>query len=165
MLKQKKDGSWLIENYKDLETVAEAIEEREQAIADIEESMEEQYDYKALKQEVSDLKYALTGFMDKNDHAQLIRPDYKIVLVKRSRTSWNEAKLKSLLPKNLWLKVTKLVIDPDKIDDFARKGAIDMDKIAPALESKPDKPHLRWYYGKEGEGDKEAAELEKVLNA
>jgi hypothetical protein len=38
-----------------------------------------------------------------------------------------------------------------------------MDKIAPALESKPQKPHLRWYYDKEGAGDEEAAELEKVM--
>jgi len=164
VLKQKKDGSWLIENMKDLDAVTDAIEEREAAIAECEKMMEEEYDYKTMQQEVKDLKYALTAFMDKNDHAQLIRPDYKVVLVKRSRTIWNEDKLKNLMPKNLWLKVTKLVIDRDAIDDLVREGKIDGDKIAPALESVPDKPYLRWYFSKEGSGEAEANALQEAMN-
>jgi hypothetical protein len=165
MLKQKNDGSWLIENLRDLDAVAVAIEDREAMIEAIEVKMEAEYDYLSLQEEVAGLKETLRSFMDKNDHAHVVRPDYKITLVRRSRTSWNEEKLKGLVPKGVWMKITKLVVDRDKIDDLAREGVIDLDKIAPALESKPEKPYLRWYRGNEKAGEGEAAELAKVLNA
>jgi hypothetical protein len=164
MLKQKNDGSWLIENLKDLDAAAIAIEEREGMIKEIENRMEEEYDYLSLQEEVAGLKETLRSFMDKNDHAAVVRPTYQISLVRRSRTSWNETKLKALVPKPIWMKITKLVVDRDKIDDLAREGVIDMDKIAPALESKPEKPYLRWYYKNEKACETEAAELAKVLD-
>jgi hypothetical protein len=156
--------SWKIEGLKDLDAVADAIEEREAAIAECEKLMEEEYDYQTMKEELTNLKECLRSFMEKNDHAQLTREGYRIVLVKRSRNSWNESKLKNLLPKGVWLKVTRLVVDRDKIDDLVREGTIDMDKIAPALESKADKPHLRWYFESEGDGEAEAKSLAEAMN-
>jgi hypothetical protein len=164
MLKQKNDGSWLIENLRDLDATAVAIEEREAAVAEIENKMEEEYDYLSMKEEIAGLKETLRSFMDKNDHAQIVRPDYQITLVRRSRTNWNETKLKALVPKGVWMKITKLVVDRDKIDDLAREGVIDLDKIAPALESKAEKPYLRWYHKNGSAGEDEAAALKKALD-
>jgi hypothetical protein len=164
-LKQRKDGTWSIETGKDMDAAVEAIEEREEGIKTIEENMEDEFDYLTMKQEIVDLKEELRRFMTANDQAQVIRDDYKIVLIRRMRSSWNVNKLKKVLSKGQYLKIVKMTVDPAKIDDLVRRGDIDEKLIASALEQTPDKPYLRWFYGNEDAADTEAAKVAEAMNA
>lgn len=163
MLKQKKDGTWVIDTAKDMDAVVEAIEERETAITEIEETMEKEYDYLTTKKEIEELKSALQRFMVQYDQAQIIRPDYKIVVIRRWRRTWNVDKLKAAVGKGMFLKMTKMTVDSDKIDDLVREGKLDEKTIEGAFESKPEKPYLRWYYGSEDAGETEANALAEAM--
>jgi hypothetical protein len=160
MLKQNKDGTWQIQTGDDLEAAVAAVEERQEAIHDLEQEMEEQYDYLTMKREVEDLTEAIRLFMVENDHKHVFRDTYKLTLIQRANTRWDESKLRKLLPKSLWLKVTKQVVDRDKIDDLVREGKIDEKTIAPALVSTPVKPHIQRYDYKKGQ-DRDAAIAEE----
>lgn len=160
-LKQKKDGTYKIESERDLQEVASAIEEREAARAEIEQKMEEEYDYMTMAEEIAALNEAMREFMADQDVAHVFRDNYQVTLVKRSKVIWDVEKLKSLLPKGMFLKVSRLVIDGDKIDDLVRGGQLDRDKISPALTVKAEKPHIRRYPYKDGT-DKEKAMQEET---
>lgn len=161
MLKQKKDGSWVIQTPADLDAAVEAIEEREQGIADLEQQMEEEFDYLTMKTEVNDLKQAVTAFMAAGKIAHVFRDGYKFTLIRRHSTKWNEGKLKKLLPKSMWLKVTNQVLDPHKLDDLVKQGKIDDKEIGEALERTPQKPYIQRFEYKEGQ-DREAAMAEEL---
>lgn len=163
MLKQKKDGTWQIQTGDDLEAAVSAVEEREEAIRDLEQEMEEQYDYLTMKGEVVSLNEAIRVFMVENDQAHIFRDTYKLTLVRRATTKWDESKLRKLLPKHLWLKVTKQVVDRDKIDDLVREGKVDEKAIAPALVSTPVKPYVQRYPYKEGQTADDAHAEEAAL--
>lgn len=160
MLKQKKDGTWLIESQKDLDEAIEAIEIREQGIADLEQQMEEEFDYLTMKDEVSQLNEAVRLFMVENDVKHVFRDNYKVTLIRRVTSKWNPDKLKKLVGKSTWLKITDHVVSPAKIDDLVREGKLDERAIAPALESTPTKPFIQRFPYKEGQ-DRDAAMAEE----
>lgn len=160
-VKQKKDETWVIESGKDLEAAVALIEEREEAIREIEAEMEKEYDYLTIKGEISGLNEAVRLFMIENDVKHVFRDTYKITAIRRWNTSWNPDKLRALLPKAMWLKVTKMVVDPNKIDDLVRQGKIDSKQIEKALEQSPVKPHIQRYPYKEGQ-DADAARAEEA---
>jgi hypothetical protein len=159
-VKQLKDGTWLIESGKDLQAAVEMVEQRESDIEDIERDMEEQYDYMTMKEEVGGLNAAITKFMSANDVKHVFRDTYKITVIRGHTTTWNPDRLKKLLPKSLWLKVTKQVVDPNKIDDLVKKGVIKDKLIEDALESKPKAAYIQRYPYKEGQ-DADAARAEE----
>lgn len=161
MLKQKKDGTWLIESQKDLDSAIEAIEIREGAIADIEQQMEEEFDYLTMKDEANQLNEAVRLFMVENDVKHIFRDNYKVTLIRRVTSKWNPDKLRQLVGKATWLKITDQVVSPGKIDDLVRDGKLDERAIAPALESKPTKPFIQRFPYKEGQ-DKDAAIAEEM---
>lgn len=167
-LKQRKNGTWVIESGTDLDKAMQLIEDREDMIAEAEKVMEEEYEYLTFKAEREALMDAVRIFMLENDVAQVQRPDrgYKLTLRRDWTSRWNPERLRNLVSKNVWLKITKPVIDPDKIDDLVRKGELDRKKIGPAFEQSPKKPYLRRF----GLQDEEAAEkegdaLEEAMNA
>jgi molybdopterin converting factor small subunit len=162
-LKQKKDGSWLIENAKDLDEVCEAIEEREQALQEIEQMMEEEYDYLTTKEEIAALNVELTRFMNANHVKHVFRDNYKVTLVKRVKTSWDAEKLKAKLPKPIWLKVTKQVLDTEKLDDLVKGGVIKRSEIKDAFVQTDEKPHVRRYPFSEGQTKEDAMKEEQAL--
>lgn len=164
-LQQNAEGEWLIESAADLSAAVEAIEERQQAVRDLESEMEEQFDYLTMKEEITELENALKGAMTRFDQKHIFRDNYKITLIRGHSTTWNPDKLRKLLPKNLWLKVTKQVIDPGKIDDLVRAGTIKEKAVAPALEQKPKAPYIQRYEYKEGEDKDAAMEEEKAARA
>lgn len=162
-LKQLKDGSWQIASGADLEAAVAAVEERTETLDEIEKVMEEEYGYSETKAEVKELTEAIRIFMSSKDVKNVFRDKYKLTLVKRARTSWDGDKLKSLLPKNMFIKVSRLVVDPEKIDDLVRRGEIDSKKIESALVSIPEKPHVRSYPYKEGQDKDDAMDEERRL--
>lgn len=159
-VKQLKDGTWHIESGKDLERAVALLEEKLETIGQVEAEMEEQYDYLTMKDEVVGLDEAIRVWMAENDQKHVFRDTYKITLIKRWKTEWNPDKLRAALPKALWLKVTKLVVDPNKIDDLVKQGKIKSKDIEKALEQTPVKPHIQRYPYKEGQ-DADAARAEE----
>ena len=55
--------------------------------------------------------------------------------------------LKSLVPKEVWMKITKRVPDPERIDEAVSEGLITHDQIAPAYFEKMRAPFLRVFGG------------------
>lgn len=162
-LKQLKDGSWQIVSGADLEKAVEKMEELHTELEEIEAVMEDEYDYNTTKETLAELQNAVTTFMSSKDVKNVFRDKYKLTLVKRARTSWDGDKLKSLLPKNMFIKVSRLIVDPEKIDDLVRRGEIDSKKIESALVSIPEKPHVRSYPYKEGQDKDDAMDEERRL--
>jgi hypothetical protein len=159
MLKQRNNGTWVIETGADLDKAMQLIEDREDMIAEAERIMEEKYEYLTFKEEHKALLDAVRDFMDRMDIASIPRPDrgYKLTLRKDWTSRWNPERLKNLVPKSVWLRITTQVVDPDKIDDLVRKGELDRQTIAPAFEQTKKKPYIRRY----GLKDEEAAEREE----
>jgi FtsZ-binding cell division protein ZapB len=163
MAKKTKDKGMKFDSGKEFEAAVALLEEKEEMVASIMEILNEEYDYAEIQTEIEELKEAIRQWMMENDQAQVVRDDYKISLVRRSRSTWNIDKLKKVLGKGQFLKITRLVVDPDRIDDLVRSGEINGKLIESALEMKPEKPYLRWYHGSEDEGDKEADALKKAM--
>lgn len=162
-LKRNKDGTWTITAAADLDKAVALIEEREETIRQVEQEMEEEYDYLTMKEEVSELNEAVRVFMIENDIKHVFRDTYKITAIRRWNTSWNLTKLRAVLPKGMLLKVTKMVVDPGKIDDLVRAGKIKPDQIEKALEQTPVKPHIQRYPYKEGQTAEQAQAEEAAL--
>jgi hypothetical protein len=55
--------------------------------------------------------------------------------------------LKSLVPKEVWMKITKRVPDPEKIDAAVSEGLVTHDQIAPAYFEKMKAPFIRVFGG------------------
>lgn len=166
-LELRNDGSWQITSGKDFQDAIEALEQREEAVKEAEQFMEEEYDYLTMKKEIASLNEALRQWMVANHQAQVVRDDYKLVLIRRKRTKWNESKLKEILGKSMFLRCTKQVVDTDKIDDLVRKGRIDEKVISPALEEIADKPYIRRYDDTDDEGaaDAELAAVKEAMGS
>ena len=163
MLKQLKDGTWKVESPADLQDAEAAVEERLEAIQEVEEHMEEEFQYLTMKRDVVALDEAIVSYMAKNDIAHVFRDDHKVTLVRRSKISWDVAKLKAKLPKNLWLKVTTQTLDREKLDDLIKQKVIDIKLVRPALTETPEKPHIRRYPFKEGQSKEDAMAEEQEL--
>lgn len=163
MLKERKNGTWLIENQADLDAAMDGIEERQQAIEELEKEMEEQYDYLTMKTEIVSLNEAVKSFMIMAKQKHIFRDGYKLTLVQRASTKWNPERLKKLVPKPMWLKITDQVVSPKKIDDLVKQGKLDDKLIAPALQSTPQAPFVQRYPYKEGQSIEDAQAEEMAL--
>jgi hypothetical protein len=75
-----------------LDAAAEAIEEREQEIVEIEEAMEKEYGYLTTRQEIETIREAVRVFMTENHLSHVFRDSYKLTLVRRGNGKWNESK-------------------------------------------------------------------------
>lgn len=123
--------------------------------------MEEEYDYLTIKAEIPALQDSVKAFMADQDVKNVFRDTYKLTLVRGSSGRWVPDKLKALVPKNVWLKITKLTVDPEKIDDLVRKGDLDRKQIESAYVTTANKPHVRTYEYPKGQ-DKDAAIAEEM---
>jgi len=140
------------------------IEERAEAIAEIEEEMEEKHDLQSMRQEAVELHRALTKFMDDKSVDKLDMGGYRYQVVRPTSKRWNADKLKAKLGKSKFIQVCKLMPDPDKIDDMVRQGKIDLDKIEAALEIEPKSAYIKRYENREAEADEEAERLSEAMN-
>jgi hypothetical protein len=134
-------------------------------LAEITAKMEEEFEYLTIQQELGELNETIRVFMVENHQKEIFRDNYKLTLVRRTKGTWNADKLKSLVPKNVWLKITRQTIDPEKIDDLVRQGVLEQKVIGKAFEVRPEKPHVRKYEYKEGESKEDAMAEEAALMA
>lgn len=146
-----------------------AIEEREAAVADLREYMQEEFGYQDTLDEIDALNNEVKRFMSANDVKHVFRDGYKLTLVRRGSSAWDQVKLKNLLPKSVWLKVTRQVLDPEKLDDLVRTGGVKMKEIKSAYITVPQAPHVRRYDYTEGQTKEdviaEEAKLREALSS
>lgn len=127
--------------------------------------MEEEFDYITMGEEIEALRQSMTTFMSANDVARVYRDNYAITLIRRSSFVWDAEKLKKILSKGMMLKISSLVVNPDKIDDLVREGKIDRKQIERALTEKKQKPHVRVFPYKDGQSADDARAEEAALRA
>lgn len=140
------------------------IEERNEAIAEIEALMEEEHDFQSMRKEAIELHRALTRFMDDKSVDKLDMGTFRYQVVRAVTRTWNANKLKAKLGKAKFLQVCSVTPDPDKIDDMVRQGKIDLEDIESALDETPKTPYIKRYVNREAEGDDEAARAREAMN-
>lgn len=125
--------------------------------------MEEEYDFQSMRKEAIELHRALTVFMDDKSVDKLDLGTYRYQIIRGVTRKWNVDKLKAAVGKGKLLRVCKLVVDPDKIDDMVRQGKLDLKEIEGALEEEPKAPYIKRYENKEATGKKEADALKEAM--
>ena len=157
------NGSFKISSQKEAREAAQLIEERNEAIAEIEAEMEEQYDLQTMRREAVELHRALTKFMDDKSVDKLEMGEYRWQVVRGFTRTWDAGKLKAKLGKAKFLQVCKLTPDPELIDDLVRQGKIKLDDIESALDETPKAPYIKRYENREAKGDAEADKLKEAM--
>ena len=95
---------------------------------------------RSLQQELVDLLETFTE--DEKFDAFGIRAS----VVRPVRTTWDEDALQevvSALPGNVWIKITKRVLDKDKLEAQVKRGAIKLDDIEDCAVIKPTAPWIK----------------------
>jgi hypothetical protein len=136
----------------------------EESVREIEALLEEEYDWLTIQRDIDQLKAALASFMTRNDVAKQITDEGHWSLIRRTRGRWDESKLKERLGKSMWLKITKQVLDTEKLDDMVRKGGIKKEEVKGAYIETPEKPHLR-FYAKGTSNEDEAVALKEAMGS
>jgi hypothetical protein len=149
-VKTKDDAVAALEASVELKEIAEALMQ-EHGITEMLEAAEE------LKKKVT--KYATSKSIDKLDlpdgrYGRLITSVHERLWVGTKADmpadAGNKVKpLKSLVPKEVWMKITKRVPDPEKIDEAVSEGLISHDQIEAAYFEKMKAPYIRVFGEKE----------------
>jgi hypothetical protein len=160
-LKRNANGQYVIK-HKDEAIRALAMVLRIQAEID---ALNEEHGISEMMQDAAELKKAATAFCNSKSIDVVNLPEKKYAKLIRSASSryWigtkadipqsaNAAKpLKSLVSKEMWLKLTKRVPDPAKIDKAVAEQVVKLEDIEDAYVEIPRAPYLRIY----DEGDEE----------
>lgn len=56
---------------------------------------------------------------------------------------WDAGALFKILPRGIFKQITKIVVDPQAIDEAVRAGKITDEQIASALSTRPNKPYVK----------------------
>jgi hypothetical protein len=135
-----------------------------EAIRELEQMMEDEYDYASMRKESVDLKLSLEAWMTDQNEQKLELDNYRWQLIKPESKRWNADKLRAVLGKAMFLKVCKVEPDPAKIDDLVRQGKIKLPDIEKALEFEPKKPYIKRYDNSDAKGDTEASKLKAAMD-
>lgn len=143
------------------------MEERNEAIAEVEAMMEEEYELSTLRKESMALYEAVRQFVLKRGK-DLEMPDRTWKIVKQKIRTWNAETLQQLLPKPLFLKVAQMEyrVDAEKLDSLIRAGEIDRDKIKSAFEEKAKQAYVKHTVLKQDDnaGEDEASAVASALD-
>jgi len=124
--------------------------------------IEEEHGLKAKRDEVQRLKHNLIGYMQRENKSRLDADVGYLTLVQPTGKSWISTKeeipknaprgqyksLRAILGKDLWLRVTKRVVNPDALQELVDEGEVTEDELAPAMMEKPHGAYVRFYEGK-----------------
>ena len=160
--------TFAVSSVKEAEEAVQLMQERNEAIAEVEAMMEEEYELSTLRKESMALYEAVRAFVLKRNK-DLIMDDRTWKIVKPASRSWNPDKLMKLLPKSLFMKVATMsyTIDPERLDSLIREGSIDRKKIATAFEETPKTPYVKHTVLKEEDttGEDEADAVAAALDS
>lgn len=139
------------------------IDERTDAIIEIQQEMDKKYGYSDLQEESLALNKAVIEFMDKDKVEDVDMGTYRAHLQRSYTRGWNGDKLRALVPKGVWLKITKQTPDPEAIEEAVKRGLLMRKQIQSAYEEKPKAPFLRRFQGKTDDNEEER--VAEVLDA
>lgn len=163
-LKKRENGLYQIKSMKDLKEAAQMLEDRTAEIREIEQAMEEEYGYSTARTEAVCLKQSLDMYMDDKNVKKLEMGDYRYTLIRGERKSWNADKLRAIVGKAMFLKISNVTPDPQKIDDMVRQGKLDDKVIGKALDFTPIKAHTKRFENSEAKGDTEAERVKDAMS-
>lgn len=137
--------TFAVSSVADAEEAIKLMEERNEAIAEVEAMMEEQYELSTLRKESMALYEAVRSFVLLKRKKDLIMDGRTFKIVTQHTRRWNADRLHSLLPKALFMEVatTEYVIDAQKLDSLINAGKIDRDAIADAFEETAKAPYVK----------------------
>lgn len=122
--------------------------------------MDKKFGYSDLQTESLALNRAVIEYMDKKKVDDVDMGTYRAHLQRGFNRGWNADRLRELVPKSVWLKITKQTPDPDKIEEAVKKGLITRKQIQSAFEEKPKAPFLRRFQGTtDSDEDERVAEV------
>lgn len=157
-----------ISSVADAKAAIELMKERTEAINEIEEMMEEEYELSTLRKESMALMEAVKDFVLKRDKPLEV-DNRRFTIVKQHVRKWNPEKLQSLLPKAVFMKVATMqyVVDPERLDSLIRAGEIDRKKIESAFEESPKAPYVKHSILKpsDNSGEEEADRVAEALDS
>ncbi len=162
-LKQNINGQYVISTKEEAQRALTMMVELQESIT---EQMEE-YGISEMMQDAAELKKAATAFcvskkIDKlrlpkaGKYATMVRAVQERIWIgtrddlyeydRAGATDKLQIKpLKSLVSKEVWMKITKRVPDPERIDQAVAEGIVSLDEIAPAYVERYRAPFLRVY--------------------
>jgi hypothetical protein len=162
-LKQSSDGRFDVRNNSDFEKALALMRERESQVAELEQMMEDEYDFISLQQEARALKFAIDAYLlakGKNYSDDLVT----MTIVQPKKWHWNGEKLRTIVGKAIYLKLVDMTPSSEKIDEAVKKGIVDRDKIDPAYEAEPISQYVKTTAKKQRpEEDDEAERVKEAM--
>lgn len=155
-LRQNKNGTYVISSQAD---AVEALTLMEKKSAEVKKLMEKHGIEKRM-QDATELKKAATNFMAMKNVEALELPIGKVAkLIQATKGMWIGTKddlpddvsarevktLKSLVSKEIWMKLSRRVPDPAKIEEAVSEGLVEEDEIADAYLEKANAPYVRLF--------------------
>jgi hypothetical protein len=155
-LKRRKNGTYVVDKKADAEEALMLMLEIEDAIKEIHKDN----GIPEMMMDSTELKRAATRyFASKRIKAMTLKGAGKVAkLIEGSEGQWIGTKaempddapdgvrpLKSIVGKDMWKRITRRMIDPDKIMEAVSKGELDEDEISAAYYEKPRAPYVRLY--------------------
>jgi hypothetical protein len=163
LLKKSEKGTFTVSSLSEAREAATLLEERNEAIRDVEKIMNEEYDYAEMKAESVALKFAIEDFLVKKNRKALGMKGYRWQLIRPVNRSWDRDRLRELVGKATFLKLVKTEVDPDKVDEFVRSGKLKLNVIEEALIELPKKPYIKRYESSDDAADEEADRVRKAM--
>lgn len=158
--RDKQSGAFLVGSESDARLARERIDRLDDNIEDA----KKRYGIVALEQERIDLEVGLKQFLvdTLNPSETFDFGNWKATKVVGTMRKWNALKLRQLVPTAVYAKVTRLEVDAARVDDFVKRGVIDLDKVSPAFEETPKAAYVKWTPAKDSSD--EAAKLAEALS-
>ena len=123
----------------------EEIEVSDETIAMLTELDEVGEKIKELEARKTKLRDAITNELILTGNEQVELPDgRKASVVKPERTQINETVLKKKLGPATWKKVSKVVLDKDRLEAAVDRGEVDLTDVAEAAIVIPNQPYVKF---------------------
>jgi hypothetical protein len=159
--RDKQSGAFLVGSASDARLARERIDRLDKNIEDA----KKRYGIVALEQEKVDLEVGLKQFLvdTLNPSETFDFGNWKATKVVGTMRKWNALSLRKLVPTAVYAKVTRLEVDAARVDDFVKRGLIDLDKVSAAFEETPKAPYVRWTFVDKDNREDEAGNLKEAL--
>lgn len=115
------------------------------------------------RSQVKRIREAVDRFVIAKNIKELQANGYRLKVIRASRSSWSAERLKELVPKGLWLQITKQTPDPGLIDAAVKAGKLDGDVIKAAFVSTPNAPYVRRFEDKVDDAEDEAERVRAAM--
>jgi hypothetical protein len=141
-VRQKADGSFIVANAKQMREALDLSREKSRIVAEIEAEVEAEYGLSEMRNESLALHKAVCNYLMEKD--ENYEDDISLfTIVKPKRWRWNADKLRTILPKNIFISICRYEPDETKIDEAVKAGKLKAETIESAYEATPSKPYVK----------------------